>query len=66
MTDKEKAEAFDLICKGMVNGMSLFWENYDTLKGMPDDENLKKMGIYSAEEAATIILHKYSKDLGAK
>jgi hypothetical protein len=55
MNQKEKAHAFDLVVSGQVTGMSMFWKNYDKLRGLPNNEILEKMARFACEEAVDVM-----------
>lgn len=56
LTQKQKAEAFDLIASGVARGMVKFWEHYDELRGKADTSTLERMASFATQEAAEMVL----------
>jgi len=56
LTQKQKAEAFDLIASGVVRGMEKFWENVGNLQGVHNQDVLEEIARFACEEAVEQVL----------
>lgn len=51
LTVEQKAKAFELMATENATGMSIFWDFYDQLRGLPHNEILSKMAKLACVEA---------------
>ena len=56
LTQKQKAEAFDLIASGVVRGMEKFWENVGNLQNIHNQDVLEEIARFACEEAVEQVL----------
>lgn len=55
LTQKQKADAFDILLNGGATGMSIFWESFDSLKEFPQNEVLENMYKLACTEALEVL-----------
>lgn len=56
LTILQKAQAFDLIARGICTGMSTFWQSFDELQGKDHREVLASMSQFAVAEAVAEVL----------